>query len=141
MVFYELLVEQGILKAEEVSYSSLYRFLKTLGLAGPKQRKEPERKRLAYEKVNAMWQADISSWSLHQDGQKKGADIPLRLSRRRVKVRFRRPVHPRRGSTTRAGKHPKKFVSGFKSYQHAVFATLDEGLMQERALYLAWTND
>ncbi|HHY35790.1 MAG TPA: transposase family protein [Firmicutes bacterium] len=69
-VFYEFLVEQGIFKAEEVSYSSLYRFLRTLGLADPKQREEPERKRFVYEKVNAMWQADISSGPYIKMGKK-----------------------------------------------------------------------
>ena len=70
-VFYDLLVQQEVLKPEEVSYSSLYRFLRTLGLAGPKQRKEPERKRFAYEKVNAVWQADISSGPYIKMGKRK----------------------------------------------------------------------
>ncbi|MBE3518914.1 MAG: DDE-type integrase/transposase/recombinase [Firmicutes bacterium] len=42
-----------------------------MALAGPKQRKEPGRKRFAYEKVNAMWQADISSGPYIKMGKRK----------------------------------------------------------------------
>ncbi|MGB9868213.1 MAG: helix-turn-helix domain-containing protein [Bacillota bacterium] len=59
-IFYKQLVEQEIIKPQDVSYSSLYRLLKRLDLLSNSIRKEPERKRFAYEKVNALWQADIS---------------------------------------------------------------------------------
>jgi transposase len=52
-VFYENLVEKEVIKPQDVSYSSVYRMLKRFGLIGERPRKEPERKRFAYDKVTS----------------------------------------------------------------------------------------
>lgn len=59
-VFYEQLIEQGDVFPKEVSYSTIHRFLKKNGLLGKETPKTPERKRFAHDKVNALWQTDMS---------------------------------------------------------------------------------
>lgn len=70
-VFYEQLAKKGLIKPQDMSYSSVYRFLKGLDLVGRRPRKEPERKRFAMDKVNAMWQIDLSHGPHLKLGRKK----------------------------------------------------------------------
>lgn len=70
-VFYQQLVEKGVLKPQDVSYCTLYRFLKRLDLVGKRPRKEPERKRFAMDTVNELWQADLSCGPYLRVGKKK----------------------------------------------------------------------
>lgn len=76
-VFYQQLVEKGVLKPQDVSYCSVYRFLKKLDLVGKRLRKEPERKRFALDKVNGLWQADLSYGPYLKLGRKKAATYLL----------------------------------------------------------------
>ena len=70
-VFYQQLVEKDVLKPQDVSYCSVYRFLKKLDLVGKRLRKEPERKRFAVDTVNELWQADFSCGPYLKVGRKK----------------------------------------------------------------------
>ena len=70
-VFHQQLVQKGVIKPQEVSYCSIYRFLKREDLVGKRLRKEPERKRFALEKVNGLWQADLSYGPYLKLGRKK----------------------------------------------------------------------
>jgi len=70
-VFYQQLVDKEVIKPQEVSYSSLYRLLKRHDLVGKRSRKEPERKRYALDKVNEVWQADLSYGPYLKLGKKK----------------------------------------------------------------------
>ena len=71
-MFYELLVQKGIVKICDFSYSTVYRLLKKHDLAGKEMRVEPERRRFAHDQVNILWQTD--TWNgpyLKDDGKKK----------------------------------------------------------------------
>ena len=62
-VFYEQLIKRGEIQKHEVSYATINRLLKKHGLAGRNHMSfhlEKERKRFAYDKVNVLWQADLS---------------------------------------------------------------------------------
>ena len=72
-LFYERMLQQGIIPAGKVSYHSVYRMLKRLDMVGERRRKEPERKRFQFEKVNQMWQADFSQGPYLRLGKKKVA--------------------------------------------------------------------
>jgi len=76
-VFYHQLVEKDVLKPQDVSYCSVYRFLKKLDLVGKRLRKEPERKRFALDKVNGLWQEDLSYGPYLKVGRKKAATYLL----------------------------------------------------------------
>lgn len=71
VLFYQKMLEQRIIPAGEVSYHSVYRLLKRMDLAGHRQRREPERKRFQFERVNQMWQADFSQGPYLKIGKKK----------------------------------------------------------------------
>ncbi|MEW5784096.1 MAG: hypothetical protein AB1767_03255 [Bacillota bacterium] len=58
-LFYELLIEKGVIKQCDFSYATVYRLLKKHDLVGTERRKEPERKRFAYETINSLWQVDV----------------------------------------------------------------------------------
>ena len=58
-MFYDQLIEKGIIRRKEFSYSTVYRFLKKQKLLGKQQRREPERKRFSYDTVNTLWQTDL----------------------------------------------------------------------------------
>jgi putative transposase len=60
-VFYEQLVAKGVILPDAVSYATVYRFLKAQGLLGREARREPERKRFAYDTVNTLWQGDVAA--------------------------------------------------------------------------------
>jgi len=59
-VFYEQLIEHGEIRKNEISYSTIIRLLKKHNLVGKQIVATPERKRFAHEKVNVLWQADLS---------------------------------------------------------------------------------
>ncbi|GAB6275384.1 MAG: hypothetical protein STSR0004_22510 [Peptococcaceae bacterium] len=59
-MFYEQLIAKGIILPCDFSYATVYRFLKKHDLLGDRPRKEPERKRFAYDTVNTLWQGDLS---------------------------------------------------------------------------------
>lgn len=72
-MFYELLVQKGIIKKREFSYSTVYRYLKKHDLLGKEKRIEPERKRFAHDQVNILWQTDLWHGPYLKDGGKKKA--------------------------------------------------------------------
>ena len=62
-VFYEQLIARGEITKKQVSYATINRLLKKHKLAGRNHisfHPEKERKRFAYDKVNVLWQADLS---------------------------------------------------------------------------------
>ncbi|MEL3956467.1 IS481 family transposase [Caldifermentibacillus hisashii] len=59
-VFYEQLIRQGEINQNQISYSTINRLLKKHNLSGKILSAIPERKRFAHEKVNILWQADLS---------------------------------------------------------------------------------
>lgn len=70
-MFYELLVQKALIRKCDFSYATVYRLLKKNDLVGKGRRKEPERKRFAYDKVNMLWQVDASAGPYLQVGTKK----------------------------------------------------------------------
>jgi putative transposase len=71
-VFYEQLIERGEIKKYEISYSTINRLLKKHKLVGKSIVAAPERKRFAHERVNVLWQADLSHGPyVPMDGKKK----------------------------------------------------------------------
>ena len=60
VLFYEELVKKQILTPEQVSYHSVYRLLKAQQLLWPDDKASQERKRFSYDKVNTLWQGDMS---------------------------------------------------------------------------------
>lgn len=59
-LFFQLLISSGVILPNDVSYSSVYRFLKRNGLFGNVVSVEADRKRFAYDTVNILWQGDMS---------------------------------------------------------------------------------
>lgn len=59
-VFYEQLMASGEIQKNQISYSTINRLLKKHNLIGKKISAIPERKRFAHEKVNVLWQGDLS---------------------------------------------------------------------------------
>ncbi len=62
-VFYDQLIRAGEITKNQVSYATINRLLKKHKLAGRNHMSyhpEKERKRFAYDKVNVLWQADLS---------------------------------------------------------------------------------
>ncbi|WOV83271.1 DDE-type integrase/transposase/recombinase [Sporosarcina jeotgali] len=59
-VFYEQLIKKGEINKNEVSYSTINRLLKKHNLVGKHIGVTQERKRFAHDKVNVLWQADLS---------------------------------------------------------------------------------
>ncbi len=59
-VFYDQLIVKGEILPKAVSYATIHRFLKKQKLLGKEVLNTPERKRFAYDKVNALWQTDAS---------------------------------------------------------------------------------
>jgi transposase InsO family protein len=70
-LFYEKLCESGAVSNKQASYSSVYRLLKRLDMAGNRQRREPERKRFQFEKINQLWQADLCQGPYLRLGKRK----------------------------------------------------------------------
>ncbi|MRX74421.1 DDE-type integrase/transposase/recombinase [Bacillus lacus] len=59
-VFYEQLIANGEINKSQISYSTINRLLKKHNLTGKGPEAMPERKRFAHDKVNTLWQADLS---------------------------------------------------------------------------------
>lgn len=62
MLFYDQMAREGLILRSEVSYHSVYRFLKARNLVKPlvEESAQPkDRKRFAYNEVNRMWQGDM----------------------------------------------------------------------------------
>lgn len=62
-VFYEQLIQRGEITKRDVSYATINRLLKKHQLAGRHHisfHPEKERKRFSYDRVNVLWQADLS---------------------------------------------------------------------------------
>jgi transposase InsO family protein len=59
-VFYEQLIEKGEIQKNKISYSTINRLLKKHNMAGKIIHATPERKRFSHDKVNVLWQADLS---------------------------------------------------------------------------------
>lgn len=70
-VFYEQLIKSGEIKETQISYSTINRLLKKHNLAGRQIAAIPERKRFAHDKVNVLWQADLSHGPYVPIGGKK----------------------------------------------------------------------
>jgi putative transposase len=70
-VFYKRLIETGDIRANEASYTTVYRLLKNHRLVGKARGASPERKRFAHEYVNALWQGDTSQGPMIPVGTKK----------------------------------------------------------------------
>lgn len=60
MLFYEALVAESVLLPNDVSYHTIYRLLKNQNLLKCDAEPNEERKRFAYDKVNILWQGDMS---------------------------------------------------------------------------------
>ncbi|BBB89408.1 DDE-type integrase/transposase/recombinase [Methylomusa anaerophila] len=60
VLFYEKLVKNTVLAPDKVSYHSVYRLLKSQQLLWPEEKALKERKRFSYDKVNILWQGDMS---------------------------------------------------------------------------------
>lgn len=60
-LLYDQMVKEGIILRSEVSYHSVYRFLKKKNLAKPlaDDTVVKDRRRFAYDEVNRMWQGDM----------------------------------------------------------------------------------
>ncbi|WP_040203126.1 DDE-type integrase/transposase/recombinase [Neobacillus jeddahensis] len=59
-VFYEQLVKDGEISKNEISYSTINRLVKKHNLIGKYLDPGPERKRFAHDRVNVLWQGDLS---------------------------------------------------------------------------------
>lgn len=70
-IFYEMLINSGVIMKKEFSYSTIYRFLKKHNLLGKPERIEPQRKRFAYDAVNMLWQTDVWHGPYLKVGKKK----------------------------------------------------------------------
>lgn len=61
VLFYEKLVQHGVITPDQASYHTVYRLLKSQNLLWPEDNKPgQERKRFSYDKVNILWQGDMS---------------------------------------------------------------------------------
>lgn len=60
MLFYETLISEGVVSPDKVSYHTVYRLLKAQNLLERDVKPSQERKRFAYDKVNVLWQGDMS---------------------------------------------------------------------------------
>jgi len=59
-VFYDHLIQCGEINKNQISYSTINRLLKKNKLVGKILTEMPERKRFAHDKINTLWQADLS---------------------------------------------------------------------------------
>lgn len=59
-VFYEQLIKRGEIQQIQISYSTINRLLKKHNLSGKQILAIPERKRFAHDRVNVLWQGDLS---------------------------------------------------------------------------------
>jgi transposase InsO family protein len=74
MLLYEQMAKEGMLLRSDVSYHTVYRFLKYRGLEKPSldQVTVKDRKKFAFEQVNRMWQGDMMAGPyIYVQGKKK----------------------------------------------------------------------
>lgn len=74
MLLYDQMAKEGILLRSDVSYHTVYRFLKYRGLEKPllDQVTVKDRKKFAFEQVNRMWQGDMMAGPyIYIHGKKK----------------------------------------------------------------------
>jgi len=57
-VFYDELVKEGEITADEASFATIYRMLRKYDLVRQGVRKQSDRKRFSHENVNELWQGD-----------------------------------------------------------------------------------
>jgi len=70
-VFYDHLIRLGEILPSEVSYSTIYRFLRKYGLLEKSLKPEEGRRRFAHDTVNRLWQGDLSDGPyVPMDGKK-----------------------------------------------------------------------
>lgn len=60
VLFYEKLVSDAVLTPDKVSYYTIYRLLKINDLVERDSTPAKERKRFSYDKINILWQGDMS---------------------------------------------------------------------------------
>lgn len=60
MLFYEKLVQMEVLSPEKASYHTIYRLMKAQNLLDQDSGEVPPRKRFSHDKVNILWQGDMS---------------------------------------------------------------------------------
>jgi transposase len=70
-VFYKKILKDNQIDPDQISYSSLNRLLKKQGLAGKTLTAQAERKRFSHDKINVLWQGDLSHGPYIQMGNKK----------------------------------------------------------------------
>lgn len=70
-LFREKLIKDAHIYSKEVSYSTLYRFLKKHKLLKSNLPDLKPRKRFAYKKVNVLWQGDLMYSVYIEDGKRK----------------------------------------------------------------------
>jgi hypothetical protein len=70
-LFREKLIKNGYIYSKEVSYSTLYRFLKKHKLLHSNLPDPKPRMRFAYKKVNVLWQGDLMYSVYLKDGKRK----------------------------------------------------------------------
>jgi transposase InsO family protein len=70
-VFYKKMLKENEIDQNQISYSSLNRLLKKHGLAGKTLTAQTERKRFAHDKINVLWQGDLSHGPYIQIGNKR----------------------------------------------------------------------
>jgi len=60
VLFYEKMVADGVLSPDKASYHTVYRLLKAHNLLERNLQASRERKRFSYDKINILWQGDMS---------------------------------------------------------------------------------
>lgn len=80
-VFYQHLIEQGEIEKQNISYFTIYRLLKKYNLVGKEISPMPERKRFAYDRVNELWQGDLSHGPVIRENGKAQKNVFDRLHR------------------------------------------------------------
>lgn len=73
MLLYEQMVKEGIFFKSDVSYYTVYRYLKYRGLEKPSINNIPikDRRKFAFDQVNRMWQGDMMAGPYIYSGGKK----------------------------------------------------------------------
>lgn len=73
-VIYEMLIKEGIITADQVSLTTLYRFVNSLTKKGNlKLEEEKEMKRFSHQYINELWQTDLMYGPYITEGRKNKA--------------------------------------------------------------------
>jgi hypothetical protein len=73
-VIYEMLISEGVITANQVSMTTIYRFLKSVHQNGTlKLEEEKEIKRFSHQFINELWQTDLMYGPYITEGRKKKA--------------------------------------------------------------------